>query len=112
MKAVRVPVKLRYIRKPALCRNATGIHLGSAGALPETTGVKLGRCYTVSAGGVTVYRALPGRCRLSPGHYRRQPGLCRDAAGFHRGSTGDNRVRVDRDSAGLLTGFNRGGTGK
>ncbi|KAH3719765.1 hypothetical protein DPMN_062637 [Dreissena polymorpha] len=49
---------------------------------------------TVSAGGVTVYRgsagtlpaftgapttgAMPGRCRLSPGHYRRQPGLDRD----------------------------------
>ncbi|KAH3709192.1 hypothetical protein DPMN_068654 [Dreissena polymorpha] len=99
-------ILLRYIRKPALCRNATGIHRGSAGALPATTGVKPGRCRssagsdagidTVSAGGVTVYRgsagtlpaliealpattgAMPGRCRLSPGHYRRQPGLDRD----------------------------------
>ncbi|KAH3774341.1 hypothetical protein DPMN_175721 [Dreissena polymorpha] len=36
--AGRVPVKLRYISKPALCRDATGIHRGSAGALPATTG--------------------------------------------------------------------------
>ncbi|KAH3755276.1 hypothetical protein DPMN_189967 [Dreissena polymorpha] len=75
----------------------------------------------MSAGGVTVYRgsagtlpaftgalpattgAMPACCRLSPGHYRRQPGLDRDKP---------LPVRIDRDSAGLLTGFNRGGTWK
>ncbi|KAH3709763.1 hypothetical protein DPMN_069227 [Dreissena polymorpha] len=106
MKAVRVPktgaLSECHRHSPGLRRSITGDDRADADAGIDT----------VSAGGVTVYRALPGRCRLSPGHYRRQPGLCRDAAGFHRGSTGDNRVRVDRDSAGLLTGFNRGGTGK
>ncbi|KAH3707835.1 hypothetical protein DPMN_067251, partial [Dreissena polymorpha] len=75
--------------------NATGIHQGSAGALSSTTGVKPGRCHTVSAGVVTVYRGSAGTLTAftgaQPGHYRRQRGLCRDAAGFHRGTTGDNR---------------------
>ncbi|KAH3807510.1 hypothetical protein DPMN_135854 [Dreissena polymorpha] len=101
--AVRVPVLLRYIRKQALCRNATGIHRGSAGAFPATTGVKQGVAVTlsgsdagidtVSAGSVTVYwgsagfhrgstgalpatnGAMSGRCRFLPGHFRRQSGL-------------------------------------
>ncbi|KAH3810153.1 hypothetical protein DPMN_138539 [Dreissena polymorpha] len=108
---------LDCIRKQALCRNATGIHRGSAEALPATTGLKPGRIDTVSAGGVTVYRgsagfhrgstgalpaitgAMPERCRLSPGHYRRQPGFC-------RGFTWINRLcrAVDR--------LQPGGTGK
>ncbi|KAH3716750.1 hypothetical protein DPMN_059479 [Dreissena polymorpha] len=74
---------LRYISKPALCRDATAF----TGAPPEhyrrrpvlNRGVACRRCYGI-------------------------PGLCRDAAGFHWSSTG-----VDRDSAGLLTGFNWGG---
>ncbi|KAH3822854.1 hypothetical protein DPMN_124646 [Dreissena polymorpha] len=72
----------------------------------------------MSAGGVTVYQGsagmLPGCCRDaagfhrgSPGHYRRQPGLLLGFTGINRSQFG-----VDRDSAGLLTGFNRGGTGK
>ncbi|KAH3842255.1 hypothetical protein DPMN_115752 [Dreissena polymorpha] len=32
------------ISKSALCRDATGIHWGSAGAFPATTGVKPVRC--------------------------------------------------------------------
>ncbi|KAH3689576.1 hypothetical protein DPMN_191883 [Dreissena polymorpha] len=65
----------------------------------------------VGAGGVTVFRG--SAVTLS--------WLYRDVARFHWGSTGAypattgmNRSQsgVDRDSAGLLTGFNRGGTGK
>ncbi|KAH3837188.1 hypothetical protein DPMN_110568 [Dreissena polymorpha] len=74
------------VRVPALCRNATGIHQGSAGALPATTGVKPGLPVVLRYTG-----ALPDFTGAQPGHYRRQPGLCRDAAGFHRGTTGDNR---------------------
>ncbi|KAH3857900.1 hypothetical protein DPMN_100516 [Dreissena polymorpha] len=85
-----VPVNLRYISKPVLCRDATGIHGGSAGTLPATTGLKPGP--PLSAGGVTVYRGSAGTLTaftgVQPGHYRRQPELCRDAAGFHRCSTG------------------------
>ncbi|KAH3875316.1 hypothetical protein DPMN_038579 [Dreissena polymorpha] len=116
MNAVRVPVLLRYIRKQALCRNATDIHRDSAGALPATTGVKPGRCRSsagsdagrdaVSAGGVTVYLgsagfyrgstgalpattgAMPGRCRLSLGHYRRQPELYQGFTGINRSQSG------------------------
>ncbi|KAH3693172.1 hypothetical protein DPMN_192574 [Dreissena polymorpha] len=36
------PGECRYLRKQALCRHATGIHRGSAVALPATTGVKPG----------------------------------------------------------------------
>ncbi|KAH3822188.1 hypothetical protein DPMN_123961 [Dreissena polymorpha] len=63
----------------------------------------------LSAGVVTVYRGsagtLPAFTGDQPGHYQRQPGHCRSF-------TGINQSGVDRDSAGLLTGFNRGGTGK
>ncbi|KAH3885728.1 hypothetical protein DPMN_009724 [Dreissena polymorpha] len=41
--AGRVPVKLRYMGKPALCRDATGIHRGSAWALPAMTAILLRR---------------------------------------------------------------------
>ncbi|KAH3814805.1 hypothetical protein DPMN_143318 [Dreissena polymorpha] len=44
---IQTPAELgqrpKYISKPALCRDATGIHRGSAGALPATTGVTPGR---------------------------------------------------------------------
>ncbi|KAH3817723.1 hypothetical protein DPMN_119278 [Dreissena polymorpha] len=90
----RVPVKLRYIGKPALCRDATGIHRGSVWALPATIGVKTGRCRNsagiapVSAGGVTVYRGFAGTLSAftgaPPGHYRRQPWLCRGFTGINR----------------------------
>ncbi|KAH3730961.1 hypothetical protein DPMN_131045 [Dreissena polymorpha] len=63
----------------------------------------------LSAGVVTVYRGsagtLPAFTGDQPGHFLRQPVHC-------RGFTGINQSGVDRDSAGLLTGFNRGGTGK
>ncbi|KAH3746926.1 hypothetical protein DPMN_181344 [Dreissena polymorpha] len=74
---------MRY--SPGECRWSYGIPelcRGSAGTLPAFTGAQ-------------------------PGHYRRQPGLCR---GFNR--INRSQSRVDRESAGLLTGFNRGGTGK
>ncbi|KAH3734356.1 hypothetical protein DPMN_040795 [Dreissena polymorpha] len=114
---------LRYISKPALCRDATGIHRGSARALPATTGVKPGLPAVLRYTG-----ALPGRCRFSPGLNRGTTGDNRGSAGFHWGSSGTlpattgalpglhrdkpQPVRVDRDSVGLLTGFNQGGTGK
>ncbi|KAH3750500.1 hypothetical protein DPMN_185026 [Dreissena polymorpha] len=70
----------RFIGKPALCRDATGIHRGSAWSLPATTAIKPGRCR--SSAGVC--------CQDSPGESRRsygRPGLCRNADGFYRGFT-------------------------
>ncbi|KAH3713571.1 hypothetical protein DPMN_073363 [Dreissena polymorpha] len=65
----------------------------------------------MSAGGVTIYQGsagtLPAFIGAPSGNYRRQSGLCRGFTGINRSQSG-----VDRDSAGLLTGFNRGGTGK
>ncbi|KAH3817354.1 hypothetical protein DPMN_118887 [Dreissena polymorpha] len=69
--AVRVHLKLRYISKPALCRDATDIHRGSAEALSVTTGAK-----------------PSGECRRCYGI----PGLCRDPVGFYRGTTGDGAL--------------------
>ncbi|KAH3841756.1 hypothetical protein DPMN_115235 [Dreissena polymorpha] len=86
-----------------LRRGITGDDRGETGALPHG---ECRRCYGIpgSAGTLPAFtgalpattEAMPGHCRLSPGHYRRQPGLDRNKP----------------DSAGLLTGFNRGGTGK
>ncbi|KAH3847312.1 hypothetical protein DPMN_089632 [Dreissena polymorpha] len=70
----------------------------NAGIAPVSTGVG-----TVYRGFVCV-RAFTG---AQPGHYRRQPGLCRGFTGINSTQSG-----VDLDSAGLLTGFNRGCTGK
>ncbi|KAH3823586.1 hypothetical protein DPMN_125394 [Dreissena polymorpha] len=94
-----------YRRRPPLNR-------GVAVALPGSdTGIA-----PMSAGGVTVDQGsagtLPGRWRdaagfhrgstgTPPGHYRRQPWLCLGFTGINRSLSG-----VDRDSAGLLTGFN------
>ncbi|KAH3740459.1 hypothetical protein DPMN_047165 [Dreissena polymorpha] len=50
---------------------------------------------------------MPAVLRALSGHYRRQPVLCRGFIGVNRSYSG-----FDRDSAGLVTGFNRGGTGK
>ncbi|KAH3786891.1 hypothetical protein DPMN_165006 [Dreissena polymorpha] len=118
--AGRVPVKLRYIDKPALCRTPEeftrdppghyrrrpGLNRGVAVALPGSECIA-----PVAAGGVTEYRdsvgTLPAFTGAPPGHYRRQPWLFRGFTGINRSLSG-----IDRDSAGLLTGFNRGGTGK
>ncbi|KAH3734419.1 hypothetical protein DPMN_040859 [Dreissena polymorpha] len=116
--AVRVPktgaLSERHRHSPGLGRGITGDDRGKTGALPH------------------------GDCRRCYGI----PGLCRLSAGLNQSSTGDNRVyagtlpaftgalpattgalpglhrdkplpaRVDRNSAGLLTGFNRDVTGK
>ncbi|KAH3793798.1 hypothetical protein DPMN_147320 [Dreissena polymorpha] len=89
-----------YRRRPRLSRGVAVALPGSdAGIAP------------VSTGGVTVDRGSAGTVSAftgaSPGHYRRKPGLCRGFTGINRSLSG-----VDWDSAGLLTGFNRGGTGK
>ncbi|KAH3727799.1 hypothetical protein DPMN_053744 [Dreissena polymorpha] len=88
-----------YRRRPGLNRRVSVALPGSdAGIVP------------VSSGGVTVYRGsagtLPAFTGAPPGHYRRHPGLSRDSTGINRSLSG-----VDRDSAGLLNGFNRGYTG-
>ncbi|KAH3702319.1 hypothetical protein DPMN_077333 [Dreissena polymorpha] len=96
--AGRVPVKLRYIGKPAHCQDATGIHRGSAWELRATTvlnrgvDVALPGCDSgiapLSGGGVTVYRdsagTLPAFTGARLGHYRRQPWLLRGFTGLNR----------------------------
>ncbi|KAH3786541.1 hypothetical protein DPMN_164648 [Dreissena polymorpha] len=86
------------------CPGCTRLNRGVAGALPGSDAgiAPLSAVVTVYRGSAGTLLAFTGD---QPGHYRRQPGLC-------RGFTGINQPGVDRDSAGLLTGFNRGGTGK
>ncbi|KAH3822481.1 hypothetical protein DPMN_124260 [Dreissena polymorpha] len=50
---------------------------------------------------------LPAFTGTQPWHYERQQGLCQGFTGINRSQT-----RVDWDSARLLTGIIRGGTGK
>ncbi|KAH3841678.1 hypothetical protein DPMN_115151 [Dreissena polymorpha] len=71
----------RDIGKPALCRDATGIHRGSAWGLPATTAVKPGP--PVSAGGVTVYRDSAGTLSAFTGAPLAN-------TGDNRGSAGDS----------------------
>ncbi|KAH3811554.1 hypothetical protein DPMN_139964 [Dreissena polymorpha] len=56
--------------------------------------------------------ALPDFTGVQAGHYRGYAGTLPAFTGALPAFTGALPVRVDRDSAGLLTGFNRGGIGK
>ncbi|KAH3810045.1 hypothetical protein DPMN_138427 [Dreissena polymorpha] len=120
-----MPTEFRYSYGTSVNRRSAGTPSAFTGAPPghyrRRSGLKRGVTVAlpgsdagiapVSAGGVTVYRGsagtLPAFTGAPPGHYRRQPWLCRDFTGINRSFSG-----VDRDSARLLTGFNRGSPGK